>query len=180
MNTPDEIRATKAAILRARKIALSREPVAERAAATSIEVIEFGLACERYAVEAAYVREVHPLEELTPLPCTPAFVRGLVNVRGRIFPVLDLKKFFDLPEAGISDLHRILLVRTADLEFGLLADTIADVRRIALDALQPCLPTLTGIRAEYLKGVTAERLVVLDMARILADRRIRVQEEVED
>ena len=168
-----------AAILRARARALARPPVPPPAAGATLEVIEFTLAQERYALEAAYVREVHPLEDLTPLPCTPAFVLGLVNVRGRIFPVIDLKKFFDLPESGIGDLHRILLVAAEGLEFGLLADTIVGVRGLALDALQPSLPTLTGIRAEYLKGVTADRLVVLDAARILADRRIIVHDEVE-
>lgn len=167
------------AILKARGRALARESAPAQAAETLLEVIEFGLAEERYAVAAAAVSEVHPLEELTPVPCTPAFVRGLVNVRGRIFPVIDLKKFFDLPEQGITDLHRILLVQSADLEFGLLADTIAGVRRVPLTAIQPSLPTLTGIRAEYLKGVTADRLVILDIAAILSDRRIIVHEDVD-
>jgi len=100
-------------------------------------------------------------------------------VRGRILPVLDLKKFFDLPEKGLTDLHRIILVRGNDLELGLLADAITGVRSVFPESLQPSLPTLTGIRGDYLKGVTAERLVVLDLARILADPKIVVHEEVE-
>ena len=144
-----------------------------------LEVLEFRLAQERYALEDRWVQEVCPLKELTPLPCTPPFVLGIVNVRGRILPVLDLKKFFDLPEQGLTDLHRIILVRGNDLELGLLADVIVGVRSIPADSLQPSLPTLTGIRGEYLKGVTAERLVVLDLARILADPKIIVHEEVE-
>ena len=125
------------------------------------------------------MQEVCPFKELTPLPCTPPFVLGIVNVRGRILPVLDLKKFFDLPEQGLTDLHRLILVRGNDLELGLLADVIVGVRSIPVDSLQPSLPTLTGIRSDYLKGVTAERLVVLDLARILADPKIIVHEEVE-
>jgi purine-binding chemotaxis protein CheW len=70
-------------------------------------------------------------------------------------------------------------VRGNDLEFGLLADVIVGVRTIPVGSLQPSLPTLTGIRADYLKGVTAERLVVLDLDRILADPKIIVHEEVE-
>ena len=81
-----------------------------------LELLEFRLASERYAVESRLVQEVHPLRDLTPLPCTPPFVLGIVNVRGRILPVLDLKKFFDLPERGLTDLHRIILVRGNDLE----------------------------------------------------------------
>jgi purine-binding chemotaxis protein CheW len=117
---------------------------------------------------------------LTPLPCTPAFIRGIVNVRGRIVPVLDLKKFFDLPETGLTDLHRIILLRSEDLELGLLADLSVGVRSIPLESLQPSLPTLTGIRSEYLEGVTSDRLVVLDGARILADPKIIVQDEPEN
>lgn len=168
-----------AQILRARARALARPPDHAPAAATWLDVLEFRLAQERYGLEIRYVREVHPLKDLTPLPCTPPFVLGIVNVRGRILPVLDLKKFFDLPEQGLTDLHRIILVEGNDLELGLLADATVGVRSIPADTLQPSLPTLTGIRSEYLKGVTAERLVVLDAARMLADPKIIVHEEVE-
>ncbi len=166
-------------ILRARAQALARTPPQAPAAETLLEVLEFHLAQERYAVEVRYVREVLPLKDLTPLPCTPSFVLGIVNVRGRILPVLDLKKFFDLPEKGLTDLHRIILVRDHELELGLLADVVVGVRSIPADSLQPSLPTLTGVRSGYLKGVTAGRLVVLDLARILADPKIIVHEEVE-
>ncbi|UUZ77175.1 chemotaxis protein CheW [Polaromonas sp. P1(28)-13] len=125
------------------------------------------------------MREVYPLKNLTPLPCTPPFFLGIVNVRGRITPVIDIKKFFDLPDKGLTDLHRIILVRGGDIELGLLADLIVGVRTIAVDSLQASLPTLTGIRADYLKGVTTDRLVVLDIDRILADPKIVVHEEVE-
>jgi purine-binding chemotaxis protein CheW len=166
-------------ILRARARALARVPERAPVAGAVLELLEFSLAQERYAVENRYVREVCPLKELTPLPCTPPFLLGVVNVRGRILPVLDLKKFFDLPEKGLTDLHRIILIRGDDLELGLLADAIVGVRSIPADSLQPSLPTLTGIREDYLKGITAGRLVVLDLARILADPKIVVHEEVE-
>ena len=166
-------------LLRARAQTLARPP--ERAAVmeASLELLEFRLGHEWYALETRHVRGVHPLRDLTPLPCTPPFVLGIVNVRGRITPVLDIKKLIDLPDKGLTDLHRIILVGDSDLELGLLADVIVGMRTIALDSLQPSLPTLTGIRDEYLKGVTAERLVVLDLDRILADPKIIVHEEVE-
>lgn len=167
-------------VLRARARALARPPELAPAAETLLEVLEFGLAQERYAMETRYVHEVYPLKELTPLPGTPPFVLGIVNVRGRILPVLDIKRFFDLPEQGLTDLHRIIIVHGHDLELGLLADAIVGVRSIPVGSLQPSLPTLTGIRGEYLKGVTAEHLVVLDLDRILADPKIIVHEEVEN
>ena len=166
-------------ILRARAHTLARVPRPAPAADTMLELLEFRLASERYALETRHVQDVHPLRELTPLPCTPPFVLGIVNVRGRILPVLDLKKFFDLPERGLTDLHRIILVRGNGLELGLLADVIVGVRSMAANDLQPSLPTLSGIRADYLKGVSVERLVVLDLDRILSDPKIIVHEEVE-
>lgn len=167
-------------ILRARAQALARPAEYASLAEGSLEVLEFGLAQERYALETRYVREVYPLKDLTPLPCTPPFVLGIVNVRGRLTPVLDIKKFFELPDKGLTDLHRVILVGANDLELGLLVDVIVGMRTIPVESLQPTLPTLTNIGAAYLKGVTAERLVVLDLARILADPKIIVHEEVEN
>jgi purine-binding chemotaxis protein CheW len=169
-----------AQILRDRAQVLALPPEQAAAADTQLELLEFRLAQERYAVETRHVREDYPLKDLTPLPCTPPFVLGVVNVRGHILPVLDLKKFFDLPENGLTDLHCIILVRERDIEFGLLADVIVGVRSIPVESLQPSLPTLTGIRSDYLKGVADECLVVLDLARLLADPKILVHEEVEN
>jgi purine-binding chemotaxis protein CheW len=166
-------------ILRARAEALAHRPAPALAPSTMLELLEFRLASERYALETRHVQNVHPLRDLTPLPCTPPFVLGIVNVRGRILPVLDLKKFFDLPERGLTDLHRIILVHGNDIELGLLADVIVGVRSVAADSLQPSLPTLSGIRADYLKGIGERRLVVLDVDRILSDPKIIVHEEVE-
>lgn len=179
MNNPNRpaIMPDAAYVLRARARALARPVEDVPEAATQVEVLEFRLAAEQYAVETAYVSAVHPLKDLTPLPCTPPFVRGIVNVRGLILPVVDLKQFFDLPEQGLTDLHRIILVQGNDMTLALLADAVVGVRSISADSLQTSLPTLTGIRSDYLKGVTAERLVVLDVARILADPNIIVHDE---
>jgi purine-binding chemotaxis protein CheW len=168
-------------ILRERALALARpRSTATVAQSNRLELLEFRLASERYAVESRYVQEVHPLRDLTALPGTPPFVRGIVNVRGQILPVYDLKKLFDLPEPGLTDLHRVLHVRGNDMELGLLADTIASMHVIAADSLQASLPTLTGIRADYLKGITEDRIVVLDLDRILSDPKIVVHDEVDN
>jgi purine-binding chemotaxis protein CheW len=166
-------------ILRARAKDLARPLASTPAPNTMLELLEFRLASERYALETRHVQDVHLLRDLTPLPCTPPFVLGIVNLRGRILPVLDIKKFFDLPEQGLTDLHRIILVHGNDLELGLLADVIVGVRSVAAESLQPSLPTLTGIRADYLKGVSEERLVVLDLDRLLSDPKIIVHEDVD-
>lgn len=176
--TPNSAAPDASHILRARAQSLARLP-ARASTESSLQLLEFRLARESYALETRHVREVYPLKNLTPLPCTPPFVLGIVNVRGRITPVIDIKKFFGLPDQGLSDLHRIILVRGDGIELGLLADVVVGVRTLPVDSLQASLPTLTGIRADYLKGVTAERLVVLDLDRILADPKIIVHDEVD-
>ena len=165
-------------VLMARAQALGRAPAAAETAGEHIDVVEFVLAHERYAVESRHVREVAPLENLTPLPCTPTFVLGIVNLRGEILSVIDIKKFFELPEQGLTDLNKIIVLQSGDMVFGILADAIGGVRRIPVAGIQPSLPTLTGIREEYLKGVTAERLVILDAERLLTDESMIVQEQV--
>ncbi len=145
---------------------------------TTIEIVEFLLAKEHYGIESAWVREVYPLKDYTPLPGVPSFVLGLVNVRGRILSVVDIKQFFEMPDKGISDLNKIIIINDDTMEFGILADAIIGVRSIAVSEIHQPLPTLTGIREEFLKGMTGERLVVLDAVKILADRRIVVHEEV--
>lgn len=163
-------------VLQERARALARVP--ERTAPQErLELLEFRLADERYAVETRYVGEVHPLRELTPLPGTPAFYRGVVNLRGRITAVFDLMKFFSLPERGITDLHRIIVVRGGGMELGLLADVVVGVREADAASLTPALPTLSKIGREYIKGISAERMVVLELERVLADPRLEVNEE---
>jgi len=165
-------------ILKERAQTLALEAVPAETADASIEVIEFLLAHERYAVASEYVREVYPLEDITPLPCTPAFVLGIVNLRGEILSVINIKKFFDLPEKGLTNLNKVIVLESADMVFGIVADAISGVRRIPHAGIQPSLPTLTGIREDYMLGVTAERVVILDAEKLLTDEKLIVQEQV--
>ncbi len=165
-------------ILKKRAQELAREPERREKAEEMLEVIEFDLANERYAFPLAQVREVSLLRELTPVPCAPSFVLGIMNLRGEIRAVIDLKKFFDLPTAGITELNKIILIERDDIRLGVLADAIRGVRNIPLCDLQPALPTLRDVRADFLLGITSDRLVVLDPAKILSDKRIVVDEEV--
>lgn len=170
---PEEVRR----ILKARAQALARAPEPEEAGDAHIEVVEFTLAHERYAIESHCVKEVYPLDNLTPLPCTPAFVLGIVNLHGEILSVIDIKKFFDLPEKGLTDLNKVIVLQSADMAFGILADAIIGTRRIPIVDIQPSLPTLTGIREKYLKGVTSGHTVILDAEKLLADEMIVVREQ---
>ncbi|RZA10077.1 MAG: chemotaxis protein CheW, partial [Lysobacteraceae bacterium] len=91
--------------------------------------------------------------------------------------VVDLKTFFGLPDEGLTDLHRVLRVGNDEMEFGVLADLELGLLHVEPHSLQPPLPTLTGIGAEYVRGITPDRLIVLDMAAILRDPRLQVDEQ---
>ena len=165
-------------ILKARARALARESAKTETTDERLEVLEFSLADEKYGIESSYVREVFSLKELTALPCTPSFVLGLVNVRGQILSVIDIKKFFDLSDKDRTGRNEVIVVHTDRLELGILADAVLGVSLIPLTDLQPSLPTLTGVRADYLRGVTKEPMVVLDGQKLLSSPKLIVYEEL--
>lgn len=168
----------KKKIFKARAKNLARKADTQVIVEEYIEAVEFLVADERCAIELAFVREVYPLRQLTRLPHTPPFVLGIINVRGQILSVIDIKAFFGLPEKGLSDLSKVIIVTTVKMELGILADAVMSSINIPINQLQESLPTVTGIRADYLKGVTKERLVLLDIAKILLDEKIIVHDEV--
>jgi purine-binding chemotaxis protein CheW len=164
-------------ILKARALALAEEPPVEGDGA-DLEVLEFHLAQEAYGIESSYVREVYPLKEFTPLPGTPTFVLGIMSVRGQIFSILDLRKLFDLPfEQDGPSPDRVIIAESGSMQVAILAEKINGVRLLPLGDVQQALPTLTGGCAAYLRGVTGDRLALLDIAKLLADPKIVVNED---
>jgi purine-binding chemotaxis protein CheW len=143
-----------------------------------LEVLTFQLAGERYAMESSYVRQVFTLRDMTRVPCTPAFVLGIINVRGEICPVIDLKRVFGMPERGLTNATRAIVIRDERLELGIVADVVLQVRALPEASLQPPPATLSGVHAEFVRGVTDEALIVLDAARVLAHPSMVVHEEV--
>jgi purine-binding chemotaxis protein CheW len=164
-------------ILEARARAAARPPVrpdeAER-----IEVLAFSLGGETYGVETFHIREACKLRDLTAVPCTPPFVAGVMNLHGQILAIVDLRKFFELPAKGLTELNRVIVLRGSDNELGLLADSIDGVRSVIASELQEGLPTLTGIRERFLKGITGQMLAVLEGGRLLTDTGLKVNEQV--
>jgi purine-binding chemotaxis protein CheW len=122
------------------------------------EVVEFVLGGRPYAVPTAHVVEVRALNTLTPLPCVPRFVSGIMSVQGRIIAVVDLKTLLDLPESGLTDLNKVIILRHADMEFGVLADTIVGGR--------------------WLPSSEAGTLTLLDVPALAGDPRFCVDAEV--
>lgn len=171
--------ATKKQIFQDRARILAEDTRGAQDAHECIGVVEIKLAHERYAVESVYVREVLPLKEVTPLPCTPPYVLGLINVRGQILSVIDLRVFFDLPRPAVTKATKVVVLRSDEMEVGVVADVVVEARAIPLDEIRPALPTMTGIREAYVRGIEGDDLVILDAARLLADKSIVVNEQVE-
>lgn len=144
----------------------------------SIEIVTFSLASETYGIETAFVREVYPLKDYTALPGTPAFVLGMINVHGQILSVIDLKKFFNLPEKGLGDLNKVIILRSASMEFGILADAILGTQQLFPEMMQPSPATISGVGSEYMKGIAEDGAIILDASKILGDKRIIVHEEI--
>jgi purine-binding chemotaxis protein CheW len=168
----------KKRILRERAIKLAHPPEEDDKSQQFLEVIEFWLAHERYAVEVEFVREVYPLKDLTPVPCTPPFVLGIINIRGQIVSVTDIKQFFDLPKKAISDQSRVLILKNHKMELGILADMVVGERKLPLADIQTDMPSFVGQREHYVRGVTQDRLVVMNADKFLSDDAIVVHQEV--
>ncbi|GAB6179504.1 hypothetical protein JCM14036_08230 [Desulfotomaculum defluvii] len=167
----------KKRILRLRAEILAQE-IQKQDIEVCLEVVQFTLSGEQYALESKYIREVFPLRDITPLPCTPDFVMGVVNVRGQIVSVLDFKKIFKLPQKGEVKIPKVMVLHCSDMEFGMLVDEITGTGPLPYSSIGPPLNNLTGKQAAYLRGVTGERLIVLDGEKILSDKDIIVDEEV--
>jgi purine-binding chemotaxis protein CheW len=170
----------KKRILRERALKLARKPEAEEARGALLEIIEFGLADERYAIEVEFVREVCVLKDLTPVPCTPSFILGIINVRGQVISVTDVRDFFDLPKKEMTESTRVLILKNRSMEMGILAESVVGQRKIPIDSIQSNMPALAGIREHYIKGVTSDRLVIISGDKLLSDDNIVVHQEVGD
>jgi|SRR5579885_3695678 len=117
MNETDK---RKREILEERARALAVEPREDDAQTQTLEVVQFMISNEKYGIETAFVREIFPLKDYTPLPCTPSYVLGIINVRGEIITVVDLKKFFELAEGGITELNKVVILQSSIMQLGIL------------------------------------------------------------
>lgn len=158
--------------IRAEQLKQTFHPFA--AITNAIEVIEFTLANETYALEVQYIHEIFAFKEITRLPGTPDFVRGIINVRGQIFSVVDLMKLFKLAESPITKLSKVVILRSPSMEFSILVDRLISTYQIPVEQLKKSVVTLKGRREKYLKGVTSDYVLVLDAEKLLSDPELIV------
>ncbi|WP_437204457.1 chemotaxis protein CheW [Planctomicrobium sp. SH664] len=134
--------------------------------------VAFTQGSSRYLLPVQNVREVAPLEQISPVPGSPKWIRGVVQCRGEILALLDLGRLFQVPETGLADLHMGLVVQAADRVVAVAATTIEDV--INVPSRQLAAPPEFGERfpANWIAGVYHGDRLVLRIEEILSDERL--------
>lgn len=140
------------------------------------EVLKFQLSYQTYAVEMKYVKEVILTGEITPVPGVPPFISGICAPRGQIISLVDLRVFFPVPEKGLTDLNRVIVMTNGKVTFGILADTISGVGSVALDQIRVPETTTSEGERQYLKGVADGNLKILDAEAILEDPKMIIND----
>ena len=143
-------------------------PLVEEAAL--VQLIVFHAGDEEFAVPIGSVREIVRAGPVTPIPDSPDFIKGLINVRGEIVATVDLKNRFSLSAEAVQPKH-VLITQQEDNLFGLSVDEVTEVLRIPQAEIKPPHKLMTKIHEEYVSGVVThqERLIILlDLAQVLS------------
>ena len=164
-------------VLRERARLLARPVGAAAADGDQVEFLEFAVADERYGIETAHVREVAAVSAPTRVPGVPAFIAGVVTVRGQILSVLDIGRLFGLPDPGGAAPGRLVVLEGPDMPMGILAAAIIGVRAVPPSEIETALPTLSRGRAPYLRGIDRTGVAILDASALLAAQDLIVGAE---
>lgn len=138
-------------------------------------VVSFTLAGEEYAVEITKVKEIILVEGITRVPQMPDFIEGIINLRGSVIPVVDLRKRFDLACEVNGEDTRIVIARMDERIVGLIVDTVSQVMKIPNDQIQPPPDTIAGIAGEYLQGVGKmddRMIILLDIEKVFREEEL--------
>jgi purine-binding chemotaxis protein CheW len=147
-----------------------------------IKVIVFRLKDEEYGVEVNQVKSIERLEHITRVPRTPQFIKGVINMRGIVTPIVDLRRRFGIEEATYNETTRVIIVAIGEIEVGLIVDSANDVIDIPINAIEPPPEVVGGIEAVYLRGVAKldrRLLILLNLNKVLNTDEIKQLENIE-
>lgn len=137
-----------------------------------IQVVGFYIGADEYALGINSVREIQPMSEIRKIPRAPLFVEGVINLRGRIVPIIDLRKRFDLEAKADQASSKILIVEIDRHLVGLIVDNVSEVMSFFADEIEKTPPVFsTNIGSQYIQGVAKleERLIILlDVKKLLS------------
>ncbi|WP_246939876.1 chemotaxis protein CheW [Bacillus pinisoli] len=145
--------------------------------ANDVKVIVFQLADEEYGVPVQQVRSIEKVQHITRVPKTAKFVKGVINLRGLVTPVIDLRTRFGLVEQEYTDSTRVIIVSLENMEVGLIVDAANDVIDIPVEAVEPPPEVVGAVEANYIKGVAKiERrlLILLKLDAVLNPEELKV------
>ncbi len=146
------------------------------------QIVAFTLGTEIYGVDIASVREIIPIQKIVSVPRAPDFVEGIINLRGRVIPVLDLRKHFGFEKKMGDPNQRIVLVEAGSESIGVIVDSVSSVLRIPDDSVEPPASVIVGPEIEYIYGIAkvdGDLIVLLDLTRIISDAEKRSLKEAD-
>jgi purine-binding chemotaxis protein CheW len=147
----------------------------------TLQLVSFQLDKELYGIEITKVREIILITEITRIPQTPSYVKGLINLRSTVIPVIDLRSLFGLPEGEMTDDSRIMVLQAKGKTIGIVVDAVSEVLRVKRDQIAPPPPTVAGLGREYLTGIVKldkQLLILLDIDKILGQNGDEVLDAV--
>ncbi|CAM4340150.1 chemotaxis protein CheW [Paenibacillus phoenicis] len=148
-----------------------------------LKVIVFKLGHEEYGIDVDKVQTIERMMPITRVPKTYSFVKGVINLRGVVIPVIDLRGRFGLPETEYTDQTRIIIVSANEMQVGFIVDSANDVIDLNTDLIDSPPDVVGGIKAKYLHGVariSEERLLVmLNLSEVLSRKEIIQLESLE-
>jgi purine-binding chemotaxis protein CheW len=148
----------------------SQEALLAQATGT-FQLVSFRLAKEEYGIEITRVREIILFGEITRIPQTPDYIKGLINLRSTVIPIVDLRLRFGLPEGEQTDDTRIMVVNVGGKMIGIIVDAVSEVLRVAHEQIAPPPPTVATLGRDYLTGLVRledRLLILLDIDRLFA------------
>ena len=144
---------------------------------SEMQLVVFDLTTESYGVDIGAVREIIRMQEVTRVPKTPTFVEGVINLRGKVIPVLDLRKRFSLHVGEVSRENRIVVVDVGGQNIGVIVDAVTEVLRITSDLVEPPASVITTMESKYLMGIVkldTRLIILLDLERVLSESEMSV------
>lgn len=140
-----------------------------------IQLVTFKLGNEEYGINIGCVREIIKRLEITYVPKAPRFVEGLINLRGIIVPVIDIRRLFDIEPVGNDNDNRIIVAEVNERILGIIVDCVSEVRKVDMDNIEPVPPTISLIDNKYLDGVDRindQILILLKLDKVLSSENL--------
>lgn len=142
---------------------------------SSRKMIIFQLQEEEYAVDVQQIGSIERMMPITRVPQTPDYVKGVINLRGVVTPIIDLRSRFGMENLTITDATRILIVYLNDIEVGLVVESANDVMDIPSEKIEPNPEVIGSVHAEYIEGVAKienRLLILLDLHKVLDSEKV--------